>query len=87
MQHIHKICKHDLGILRPTAYSVIDLNNPEDVEKASRWWLDMTASGGEGMVVKPFQFISRDRIGLVQPAVIRGSEYLRIIYGSEYTEP
>ena len=40
------------------------------------------------MVVKPLDFIARGDRGLVQPAVkCRGREYLRIIYGPEYTEP
>jgi protein phosphatase len=38
------------------------------------------------MVVKPLNFIVKGRRGLVQPAVkCRGREYLRIIYGPEYT--
>ena len=38
------------------------------------------------MVVKPLDFVARGRRGLVQPAVkCRGREYLRIIYGPEYT--
>jgi len=40
------------------------------------------------MVVKPLEFVARGRRGLVQPALkTRGREYLRIIYGPEYTEP
>jgi protein phosphatase len=40
------------------------------------------------MVVKPLSFIATGRRGLVQPAVkCRGREYLRIIYGPEYTLP
>ncbi len=41
------------------------------------------------MVVKPFTYISRDDRGrVVQPALkCRGHEYLRIIYGPEYTTP
>ncbi len=40
------------------------------------------------MVVKPFDFIARGKRGLAQPAVkCRGREYLRIIYGLEYTAP
>jgi protein phosphatase len=40
------------------------------------------------MVVKPLDFVARDRRGLAQPAVkCRGREYLRIIYGPEYTQP
>ncbi len=48
----------------------------------------MTGKGGEGMVVKPFDFYTTGPKGLVQPAVkCRGREYLRIIYGPEYLEP
>ena len=41
------------------------------------------------MVVKPVDFIARNGRGrLVQPALkCRGREYLRIIYGPEYTAP
>jgi protein phosphatase len=40
------------------------------------------------MVVKPSPPIVRGGRGLVLPAVkVRGREYLRIIYGPEYTEP
>jgi protein phosphatase len=40
------------------------------------------------MVVKPLDFVARGRRGLAQPAVkCRGREYLRIIYGPEYTAP
>ena len=39
------------------------------------------------MVVKPIPFIARKKKGrLIQPAIkCRGREYLRIIYGPEYT--
>ena len=49
---------------------------------------DLTGRGGEGMVVKPHDFVARGPRGLVQPAVkCRGPEYLRIIYGPEYLAP
>ncbi|HEY9344238.1 MAG TPA: hypothetical protein VIQ53_02950, partial [Inquilinus sp.] len=55
---------------------------------AVAWWEAMTASGGEGMVVKPRDFVARGPKGLIQPAVkVRGREYLRIIYGPEYDLP
>ncbi len=48
----------------------------------------MTATGGEGMVVKPMSFIAQGRKGLAQPGIkCRGREYLRIIYGPEYADP
>ena len=55
---------------------------------AIAWWEQLTADGGEGMVVKPIGFTARGRKGLVQPGIkCRGREYLRIIYGPEYTDP
>ena len=40
------------------------------------------------MVVKPLANLTRTRRGLVQPGIkVRGREYLRIIYGPDYTEP
>jgi hypothetical protein len=41
-----------------------------------------------GPVVKPAANLVRGRRGLVQPGLeVRGHEYLRIIYGPDYTEP
>ncbi len=58
------------------------------VEEGTNWWLDLTGKGGEGMVVKPLDFIVRGSRGLIQPAIkCRGKEYLRIIYGAEYDLP
>jgi len=40
------------------------------------------------MVVKPLEFVARTQRGLVQQAIkCREKEYLRIIYGPEYTSP
>ena len=71
-----------------TPFKVIDVTDPESQAKGIEWWLELTGRGGEGMVVKPHQFIASGSKGLVQPAVkCRGREYLRIIYGPEYTFP
>ena len=57
---------------------------PANVLRKLRWWEELTARGGEGIVVKPMDFIARGRRGLAQPAVkCRGQEYLRLIYGPE----
>jgi protein phosphatase len=71
-----------------TDYIVVDLNNAESLAMGVDWWLKLTESGGEGMVVKPLDFIVKNGGRLLQPAVkCRGREYLRIIYGAEYTLP
>jgi protein phosphatase len=60
--------------------------NSDSEAEGIRWWEALIGRGGEGMVVKPLDFIARSRRGLVQPAVkCHGREYLRIIYGPEYT--
>ncbi len=52
----------------------------------SRRWESLTQRGGEGRVIKPLEFLAKGQRGMVQPAVkCRGREYLRIIYGPEYT--
>jgi len=76
------------SLLIATPYKVVDVTDPASQEEGIRWWEEMTGSGGEGMVVKPYDFICKGRKGLSQPAVkCRGGEYLRIIYGPEYTAP
>ena len=92
----------------------VETSDPASVAAATRWWEDLTAAGGEGMVVKPAANLTRARRGsgsseqgraaapasragsgsseqgggLVQPGLkVRGREYLRIIYGPDYTEP
>jgi protein phosphatase len=66
----------------------IDLSKADEIEAAIAWWVEMTERGGEGMVVKPAEFIGRGSRGLIQPAVkCRGRDYLRIIYGPDYDAP
>jgi protein phosphatase len=76
------------GVFVTTPYRVVELMDEASVAGATQWWEEMTARGGEGMVVKPFQFITQGTRGVVQPAIkCRGPEYLRIIYGPEYSAP
>ena len=78
----------DQGVLLATRHLVVDVTDPESEAAGVRWWEELTAEGGEGMVVKPLDWIVRGAKGLVQPAVkCRGPEYLRIIYGPEYDRP
>jgi protein phosphatase len=75
-------------VLIATPFKIIDVTDEESQKAGINWWEEMTARGGEGMVVKPLDFIAKGRRGLAQPAVkCRGREYLRIIYGPEYTDP
>jgi protein phosphatase len=74
--------------LYATPYKLVDLQNPVSEAEGTAWWESLTEAGGEGMVVKPLDFVARGRGKLLQPAIkCRGREYLRIIYGPEYTSP
>lgn len=85
METLTKICQHDPKLLLATQFKVFDVNSPLEVNDAIGWWEVLTNRGGEGMVVKPLDWIMRGKKGLVQPAVkCRGKEYLRIIYGPDY---
>ncbi|MFE2278640.1 polynucleotide kinase-phosphatase [Streptomyces sp. NPDC059454] len=99
---IDRMVEHDTtGLLQTTRRLYVDTADPESVRAGVDWWLEMTGRGGEGMVVKPVGALVRwgsarsgeagsgggkDR--LVQPGIkCRGREYLRIVYGPEYTRP
>jgi protein phosphatase len=88
MTILGKLANADRDILLATPHKIVDLQASDEVSAAVQCWGDLTQSGGEGMVVKPLQFVAKNKRGLVQPAVkCRGKEYLRIIYGPEYTAP
>jgi protein phosphatase len=72
----------------PTRRIHVDTTDPDSVATGLDWWSELTAAGGEGMVVKPAANLTRGRKGVLQPGLkVRGREYLRIIYGPDYTEP
>ncbi|MGI5194267.1 polynucleotide kinase-phosphatase [Streptomyces sp. CA-288835] len=89
------------GLLQTTRRLFVDTGDPDSVRAGVDWWLEMTGRGGEGMVVKPVGAVVRwgsprsseaesggTEGRLVQPGIkCRGREYLRIIYGPEYTRP
>lgn len=88
MENISDICIGDTALFMRTPYKVTDLHDQRSYDDTVNWWIDLTKNGGEGMVVKPYDFVATDADGILQLAVkCRGSEYLRIIYGPEYDLP
>ncbi len=88
MDLLSRICQADERLMLATPFRQVDLLDSASQAQAALWWEQMTEAGGEGIVVKPLAFIHRGRRDLAQPAVkCRGREYLRIIYGPEYTRP
>ncbi len=88
MESLQELVRTDDGVLHKTATKVVNLNDPVSEKIGVDWWEEMTGRGGEGMVVKPLNFVAYGRRGIAQPAIkCRGREYLRIIYSPEYTAP
>jgi protein phosphatase len=88
MDTLARLAAADSAIIVATPYRPVDLTDEAAVSEATQWWSELVTRGGEGMVVKPLDFAPRGRRGIVQPAVkCRGPEYLRIIYGPEYSLP
>jgi protein phosphatase len=86
METLHRLAETDPGFILATPFLEVDVTDESAVQQASGWWEELTDRGGEGMVVKPMDFVARGPKGLVPPALkCRGREYLRIIYGPEYT--
>jgi protein phosphatase len=83
-----RLCAADPGFFRVTRTITVTLADPASEAAATDWWLELTAGGGEGMVVKPAEASRRGPRGIAQPGIkCRGPEYLRIIYGPEYSIP
>ncbi|MGW5260721.1 polynucleotide kinase-phosphatase [Microbispora sp. NPDC004025] len=81
--HLKTLALLDSPLVTPTRHVFVSLDSPQEREAAVAWWTALTEAGGEGMVVKP----AAHPEGRVQPGVkVRGREYLRIIYGADYTE-
>jgi polynucleotide kinase-phosphatase len=76
----------DPDLFAATDRLVVDVADAAQTQAATRWWLELTEAGGEGMVVKPY--LGRSGSRLTQPGLkCRGREYLRLIYGPDYLAP
>jgi protein phosphatase len=76
----------DPELFAPTRHVYADTADASSQAAAAHWWSALTAAGGEGMVVKPAAGLVRGPKGIAQPGLkVRGAEYLRIIYGPDYT--
>lgn len=81
--HLTQLARLDDPLITQTRHRFVDLSSRAERDAATQWWLDLTEAGGEGMVVKPAHLTDDG----IQPGVkVRGREYLRIIYGPDYTD-
>ena len=82
-----RLASADPGLFMPTRHVLADVADEPSCDAATAWWFELTEAGGEGMVVKPADGLVRGPKGVAQPGLkVRGREYLRIIYGPDYTE-
>ncbi len=85
MTKVRELCESAPGFLLATPHQTVDPSDPEDRQSVCCWWDSLEDIGQEGIVVKPLEFVPH---GNTQPAIkCRGREYLRMIYGPDYTEP
>lgn len=83
-----RLAEDDSAIFRATRTIDVFLGDEVSESAAIEWWTSMTSEGGEGMVVKPIDVVVPTTRGMAQPGIkCRGPEYLRIIYGPDYTSP
>jgi protein phosphatase len=88
MEWAAKMASASRGMVISTRHPVVNVGAFPSVAEATKWWEELTGHGGEGMVIKPLEFLAKGRRGPLQPAIkCRGPEYLRIIYGPEYSLP
>ncbi|WP_151526787.1 polynucleotide kinase-phosphatase [Serinicoccus kebangsaanensis] len=81
--HLAELSKMEGDLITPTRHQFVDLASIQERGEATQWWNDLTVGGGEGVVVKPAHLTDAS----VQPGIkVRGREYLRIIYGPDYTD-
>ena len=55
-------------LIATTRRIAVETGDPASVSAATRWWEDLTAAGGEGMVVKPAANLTRARTAWSSPA-------------------
>jgi protein phosphatase len=83
---IDQLYEADRNLFKKTDFRLIDTNDKTSWKQAVDWWMELVNSGGEGIVIKPLSFTVKTTDGLIQPGIkCRGREYLRIIYGPEYS--
>ncbi|WP_298611329.1 polynucleotide kinase-phosphatase [uncultured Thiothrix sp.] len=87
MTQLSRLAEQD-KLFHATNSLTVNLSDESQIAAACVWWEQLTQNGGEGMVVKPTDFIAYVKQVPIQPALkCRGKDYLRIIYGAEYDLP
>ncbi len=81
--HLERLAGLGGDLVVPTRHRFVDLSSTVERQEATAWWEELTAGGGEGMVVKPAHPVGPR----VQPGLkVRGRDYLRLVYGPDYLD-
>ena len=87
MQILERLGQDD-PVIAPTGWREIQGDDEGARVAVVDWWEAHTATGGEGLVIKPAAFTVRGEKGLVTPAMkVRGHDYLRLVYGPDFDLP
>jgi protein phosphatase len=88
MEMLARLCPAGAPLIVATSHRVVDVTDSASEAAGIAWWEELTSSRRRRDGLKPLPFVARGRRDIAQPAVkCRGPEYLRIIYGLEYTFP
>ena len=58
METLHRLAAADPTFFVATPFREVELADDAGVADAARWWEELTGAGGEGMVVKPLDFVA-----------------------------
>src|SRR5581483_4811298 len=61
METLAELSRGDPECLVATPARAVDLGDPAAVQELFAWWDSLTGSGGEGIVVKPMDFVVRGK--------------------------
>src|SRR5262249_54077237 len=53
MEKLAQLCSGDADLLFATPFKVVNVSDSASQQEGIEWWLQLTETGGEGMVVKP----------------------------------
>ncbi|HAI69366.1 MAG TPA: polynucleotide kinase-phosphatase, partial [Gammaproteobacteria bacterium] len=51
-----RLCQYDKEIMMATPYKIVKLTHQDSENQGIAWWQTLTDKGGEGIVIKPFDF-------------------------------
>jgi protein phosphatase len=57
--HMDMLSRLENHLIQQTAYHMVDLTDANSQAAGIEWWMELTRRGGEGMVIKPLDFVAK----------------------------